>query len=418
MKKLLILASIILSLTGPARADFVMQPNDNLAMMGDSITAQHLYSAFIEDYLLMCQPTSGQSVCQFGFVDEGVGEAINRLPFTVLPFKPTVVTTCYGTNDGLYFGLNDGIANSYRTGQTALVEALKKAGARVIIVGSPKCVDPSTFKNAHTSADAYNKNLAALAAIAKDVAAKEGVIYADVFDPMVTAIAKEKAQYGPTFNMGGDGFSPGPDGHLVMAYAFLKAMGCDGNIGTITVDCGAKQATGTPGQEITSYQNGTVTVKSTRYPFCFAGRIDTPDATPAAVLRNVPFNEELNRYLLVVKNLNAPKGKVTWGGATKEYTAAELEKGINLGAEFVQNNPFMGQFNAVDAAVHIQEDQEQCLTQDFMFQVPRFKTFIPGADATFDQLIVAGIAQHKKLFNTAAALVIPVTHTIKIESEP
>jgi hypothetical protein len=288
---------------------------------------------------------------------------------------------------------------------------------RVIIVGSPKCVDPYTFKNPNTPADVYNKNLAALAAIAKDVAAKEGVLYADVFDPMVTAIAKEKAQYGPTFNMGGDGVHPGPDGHLVMAYAFLKAMGCDGNIGTITVDMSAKQATGTSGQEIASYQNGTVTVKSTRYPFCFAGRIDSPDATPAAVLRNVPFNDELNRYLLVVKNLGAPKAKITWGGATKEYTADELAKGINLAAEFVQNNPFMNQFTAVDNAVHLQEDQEQCLTQFFLFQVPRFKAYIPGADTAFDQLVAAGIAQHQKLFNAAAALVIPVTHTIKIEPQ-
>jgi lysophospholipase L1-like esterase len=408
MKKSLVLASLILSLAGPSRADFVMQTNDNLAIVGDSITAQHIYSAFIEDYLLMCQPTSGQSVCQFGWSGEDMRGVNYRMPFDILPLKPTVVTTCYGMNDGRYTALTDDIANTYRTGQVAMVEALKKAGVRVIIVGSPKCVDPYTFKKPDATADVYNKNLAALAAIAKDVAAKEGVIYADVFDPMVTAIAKEKAQYGPNFNMGGDGVHPGPDGHLVMAYAFLKAMGCDGNIGTITVDMSAKQATGTPGQEIVSYQDGTVTVKSTRYPFCFSGAVNTPDATPAAVLRNVPFNEELNRYMLVVKNLNGSKAKVSWGGATKEYTADELGKGINLAAEFVQNNPFMPQFNAVDGSVHIEQDQEQGLTQELMFPVPRFKAFIaPGVDAAFDQIVAAGIAQHQKLFNVAASQVIP-----------
>jgi hypothetical protein len=342
-----------------------------------------------------------------------------RMPFDILPFKPTVVTTCYGMNDGRYTKLTDDIANTYRTGQVAMVEALKKAGVRVIIVGSPKPVDLYTFKKPDTPADVYNQNLAALADIAKDVAAKEGVVYADVYHDFADAAAKLKAQYGPNYNMGGDGVHPGPDGHLIMAYAFLKAMGCDGNIGTITVDCGAKQATGTPGQEIASYQDDTVTVKSTRYPFCLAGAVNSPDATPAAVLRSVPFNEELNRYMLVVKNLGGSKAKITWGGATKEYTADELGKGINLAAEFVQNNPFMPQFTAVDNAVHTEEDQEQSLTQDLMFQVPRFKAFIaPGVDAAFDQIVAAGIAQHEKLFSNAAKAVVPVTHTIKIEPEP
>jgi hypothetical protein len=51
--------------------------------------------------------------------------------------------------------------------------------------------------------------------------------------------------------------------------------------------------------------------------------------------------------------------------------------------------------------------------------VPRFKGFIaPGVDAAWDQIVAAGMAQHQKLFNAAAALVIPVTHTIKIEPEP
>jgi lysophospholipase L1-like esterase len=418
MKKSLVLASVILSLAGPARADFVMQPNDNLAIVGDSITAQHLYSADIEDYLLMCQPTSGLTVCQFGWSGEDMRAVNYRLPFDILPFKPTVVTTCYGHNDGRYTALTNDIANAYRNGQVAMVETLKKAGVRVIIVGSPKCVDPYTYKNPNVTPEVYNKNLAALAEIAKEVAAKEGVIYADIFDPMVVAIAKTKAKYGTSYNMGGDGIHPGPDGHLLMAYVFLKAMGCDGNIGTITVDCGAKQATGTPGQEIVSYQDGTVTVKSTRYPYCFAGGVDRPDNSPASMIHIIPFNDELNRYLLVVKNLNAPKAKITWGGTMKEFTADQLGKGINLADEFAQNNPFMGEFTAVDNYVHIEEDQEQALTQDLMFQIPRFRSFIaPGVDAQFDQIIAAGMSQHQKLFNSAAALVVPVTHTIKIEPE-
>jgi lysophospholipase L1-like esterase len=337
-----------------------------------------------------------------------------RLDFDVLPFKPTVVTTCYGMNDGRYTALTDDIANTYRKNQTGIVESLKAHGVRVIILGSPKPVDLYTFKKPDTSAEIYNKNLGALADIDKEIAAKEGVIYCDVFGAFTAAAAKAKAQYGPTYNMGGDGVHPGPDGHLVMAYAFLKSLGCDGAIGTITVDFAANKAQGTTGHEIVSCQNGTVTVKSTRYPFCFDGRPDSPDATPAAMLKNVPFNEDLNRYMLVVKGLTTPKTKITWGDVSKEFNSSDLDKGINLAAEFLAN-PFYKQFMIVDHAVHTQEDDEQLLTQEYLFPMPRFKAMAPGADAAFDQATQAAMAHRNTLFQNAAALVVPIQHVIKIE---
>jgi len=55
----LALASFVLIFTVRCPADFALQPNDMLAITGDSITAQHYYSAIVEDYLLMCQPTPG-----------------------------------------------------------------------------------------------------------------------------------------------------------------------------------------------------------------------------------------------------------------------------------------------------------------------------------------------------------------------
>ena len=108
----------------------------------------------------------------------------------------------------------------------------------MIVVGSPGCVDADTFGGHNPERAAmYNKTLAALRDIARDVALKQGVVFADVFDPMVTAMTKAKAKYGREYILaGGDGVHPDRNGHLVMAYAFLKALGCDGNIGTITVD--------------------------------------------------------------------------------------------------------------------------------------------------------------------------------------
>ena len=64
----------------------------------------------------------------------------------MLRFHPTVATTCFGMNDGGYSPMSPDKAKHYREGQTSIVEQCKKAGVRVIVVGSPGCVDSDTFQ--------------------------------------------------------------------------------------------------------------------------------------------------------------------------------------------------------------------------------------------------------------------------------
>ena len=415
----IILVSLLACLS-PLRADFKVQPNDVVGIVGDSITEQHIYSAFMEDYLLMCQPTAGQKIIQFGWSGEQAPSFFTRMKTDALPFQPTVVTTCYGMNDGHYAALSPETADTYRKAQTDIVEGLKKAGVREIVLGSAKCVDSATYHGHDVKgAVVYNKTLGSLGDIDQEIAKKEGVTYADVYGATTDAMKKSKAKFGEDYVFaGGDGVHPGPNGALVMAYAFLKALGCDGNIGTITVGPGLDKAEATAGHEIVSCQGGTVTVKSTRYPYCFTGTLDSKDPlTTAAITQFFPFNEDLNRLTLVVKGLKGAKGKVTWGTTTKEYTAAELASGVNLAKDFLQN-PFSDQFAKVHLAVLAQEAQETLLSKMFMHNEALWKTdFAPGVDAAWDQIIDAARKQHDVLFQKAADLVVPITHTIKIEPE-
>jgi len=231
---------------------------------------------------------------------------------------------------------------------------------------------------------------------------------------------KSKAKFGDDYVFGGgDGVHPDQNGHLVMAYAFLKALGCDGNIGTITVDMGSNSATGTAGHEIVSDAAGVVTVKSTRYPFCFSGAMDSKNpGDTAPVTQFFPFNDDLNRFMLVVKGLTTAKAKVTWGAASKEYTADQLGKGINLAAEFYQN-PFVDQFNKVNDAVHQQEEQETQVYQILLHNMDNLKNNLAtGVDSAWQQIADAAIARHDQLFQKSADLVVPIVHTITIAPEP
>src|SRR2546430_5713693 len=136
--------AILLCIVTPCVADPVLKPNDSLAICGDSITEQKLYSVYIEDYLLMCQPVRGVETMQFGWSGERADGFLGRMENDVLRFKPRVATTCYGMNDGGYTRLTDTIAQKYRDNMNKIVETCTMNNVRVV-VGSPGCVDSYTF---------------------------------------------------------------------------------------------------------------------------------------------------------------------------------------------------------------------------------------------------------------------------------
>src|SRR5262249_12794919 len=157
----------------------------------------------------------------------------------------------------------------------------------------------------------------------------------------------------------------------VMAYAFLKAMGLDGEIGTFTMDLAENKMTAPKGHEVVSAKDGAYEIKSSRYPFCIcepAGQaaLNYPvcgshDPTKDSSIRSgttlVPFDQELNRLTLVVQNGKAKSYKVTWGSESKTFSAEQLARGVNLAAEFLLN-PFSEAFAKVDAAVAAKQAYE------------------------------------------------------------
>jgi hypothetical protein len=413
------LLGLVLSL--PARAE--LKQGDFVAICGDSITEQKLYSVFIEDYLLMCKPQQDLRVMQFGWSGEVAPGFLSKMPNEALKFPFTVATTAYGMNDGGYGPMTPEKGERYRKATQGIVDNFKKHGVHFIVVGSPGGVDPDTFvrpdptdpqpdpkkKRKVAAGWFYNPTLAALRDIAKDVAAKNECAYTDVFDTLLDAGAAAKGKYGHGYAIaGGDGVHPGLNGQLCMAYAFLKGLGCDGNIGTITVDLAANQATGTDGQKVLGMKDGAVEVESTRYPFCFYGDPKSPNAT-SGIIEFLPFNQDLNRYMLAVKGASG-KVKVTWGKQSKEFSAEQAEKGINLAAEFL-DNPFSEPFKKVEGAIRDQQNAETPLVKQTLHNLSKAKDKEAAQAKAEEEMKNA-----KELFDRAAELAKqPVTHTIKVE---
>jgi hypothetical protein len=151
------------------------------------------------------------------------------------------------------------------------------------------------------------------------LASEEQVAFADVFCPMLVGGFEAKQRCSPDYMISGkDGVHPGWAGHLVMAYAFLNAMGLDGQIGTITLDLTTGKATASEGHRVLATEAGRIEVESSRYPFCATGPANE-DSSIRSGMTFVPFNSELNRFLLVVRNAPSGRYTVTWGETSKTY---------------------------------------------------------------------------------------------------
>jgi lysophospholipase L1-like esterase len=403
--------------TAPARGaeGAGLKDGDLVAVCGDSITEQKVYSNFIEDYLLMCKPTPNLRAEAFGWGGDTSWGFRDKMDRFTLPFKPTVATTCYGMNDGGYGPLTPDRVKMYHDAHRDIVKKLKAAGVRFIVLGSPGVVDSETFRKDPAAAAVYNKSLGQMKDIVSQVAQEEQVTFANLHDPMMEVMAKAKAKYGNKYDVAGpDGVHPNSNGHIVMAYAFLKAMGCDGNIGTITVDVAAKTAEATDGHKVLSADGRKIDLESTRYPFCFWGDPAQPAST-TGIIEFIPFNQDLNRLTLVVKHAGSDKVKVTWGNASKEFPAADLEKGINLAAEFL-DNPFVAPFRAMHDKIRNKQDWETQYIKNLYVGMPGMQKNLAGTDEAFSAIATAIEKRADAQSREVAASVAPVKHTIVIEA--
>ena len=398
-----------------------------VAVIGDSITEQKLYSKYIECWLLACSGIPDVHVMQFGWSGERADGFAWRALNDLAVFHPTVATLCYGMNDGGYQPWKPEIGKTYGANMRKVLDRLHDAGVKTVVVGSPGAVDTNFFRPGQSLGDqpahvAYNDTLAHLRDIDRELAAEKGFRFADVHAAMIDAMRKANEVRGPKYDVcGGDGFHPGPNGQLLMAYAFLKGLGVDGDIAEIDVDAKAPAATrATAGQTVAAGGGAadghiTLDIESRRWPFCFEGD-GTSSSSTRSILPFVPFNDELNRFVLKVRNLDVPRAKVTWGMETKEFTREQLDKGINLAVEFPRT-PFDEPFAALSAAVADKQAYETMMIKQLVTDFQKIPDIGNDAEAQAAVRVLNDrlMRRWKQLEAKVRERLVPVKHSIAIE---
>jgi lysophospholipase L1-like esterase len=411
-----ILFVLILPLAALAEDKPVLKKGDRLVIAGDSITEQKLYSRYIETYLTACHPELDLWILQLGWGGETAGGFLNRMETDLLAFKPNVVTTCYGMNDGGYRAFDKIIGDNYRRNMNQIIERAKKSGA-FVVVGSPGVVDSKFFGGGGERATVYNDNLAHLRDIARELAKEHGMAFANVHDAMFDVMPVAKKAMGDAYPIGGgDGVHPNANGQLIMAYAFLKALNPGGDIGTITIDGGKVEVS--DGHKVVSHANHVTEIESTRYPFCFSGDKKAANSS-RSILPFVPFQQELNRFMLVMKDAKADKVKVTWGKESKTFSKEQLEKGVNLAAEF-DETPFADAFQKVDDLVGKKQVYETTLIKQYhqgLRMLQGAGRDDPESAEMLNKVAEKLHAKQAQMSEETRKAVVPIKHTLKIEIE-
>jgi lysophospholipase L1-like esterase len=387
----------------------LLQKGDRLAICGDSITEQKMYSLLMEAYIVAARSDLHVTVRQYGWSGEQAGGFLRRMDNDVLRFKPTIATTCYGMNDFRYVPKDDAIAATYRANQTAVVRKFKEAGVRVVL-GSAGTIHsvPPWVKTAKGTWQELNLALLDFRNIGIEVAQAEQVAFADVYWPMLVKGHQARAKYGEGFKLeGNDGVHPGWAGHVVMATAFLEGLGLRGDVGQIDVDLATGQANARYGQRIMKAEGGVVSLRSFRIPASFEPGDVTKDGTIAAGVALADFQKKLNRLTLRVAGAKTAQVKVTWGDVAKIFTAAELAKGVNLAAEFPQN-PTSPAFAKIWKAV----------AEKQAYETKQIKTLFRSKEAKADMEAVVKSSQVEfdRLAAALQATLKPVDSTLKVEA--
>ena len=403
--------------TRPATA---IVPGARVAIIGDSITEQKLYSKFMEAYLLACTGVPDVHVFQFGWGGEQASGFAARIENDLTVFNPTVATLCYGMNDGSYQPYNEEIGKRYETNMRKVLDKMAALGIKSVVVGSPGAVDTHFFRPGQMMGDtpshvAYNDNLMHLRDIDRTLAQEKRHMFADVHAAMFDAMTKAQSTLGKEYDVcGRDGFHPGNNGQLLMAYAFLKGLGLDGKIGEVIVDLDGSSSV-TTGHKVVGGSEGQLEIESSRWPFCFQGDEKSSGST-RSILPFTSFNTDLNQFVLKVKGLVKTHAVVKWGNTEKKFSREQLTTGVNLAAEF-KETPFDSAFQKLLEAISSKQNFETYMIKTI---ITDFRSFPKEVIVDSDLRQAIGIfrksflASQQQLDAIVQKSIVPVRHTLQV----
>lgn len=321
--------------------------NDRVVFLGNSITDGGHYHSYILLYYTTRFPAMNLSVLNAGIGGDRVGDMVKRLDGDVFSKRPTVLVTTFGMNDSGYFEYNgdepdmfadEKVKESYEAYQEMERRYKTLAGTRIVMMGSSPYDETAVIKD-NTPFKGKNKAMRRIVDFQRASAQANGWEFFDLNQPM-TDINERMQQQDPAFALcGDDRIHPDNDGHMVMAYLFLKAQGFAGNkVAELSVDAARQQVLSAENCRLSDIKKTAggiafdYTARSLPYPLDTVARGWGSKKSQFDALRAIPFMEEMNQEMLVVTGLKGPHQLLIDGEVIGTWSAETFAEGINLAA--------------------------------------------------------------------------------------
>src|ERR1700761_5422271 len=228
-------ASFLIFLIAIVTATAQLKPfktGDKIAFVGNSITEQGYYESYIWLYYMLHFPGKRIVVLNRGIGGDRAKDIYARFDDDVAASDPNVICLTFGMNDSGYFEFLGSNADSLAKVHYAeslhyfelIQEKLKKMPnvKKVIILGSPF---DETVKIKANNFPGKVQVMEQIAAFQTKAAKDNNWGLVDFLHPVAEIDVREEKSDSP-FTLSGNGrIHPGPQGHLVMAWLFLKAQG-------------------------------------------------------------------------------------------------------------------------------------------------------------------------------------------------
>jgi lysophospholipase L1-like esterase len=348
MKKLftILLGSSIILTNVYAQKVTPFHAGDRVAFVGNSITDGGHYHSYIWLYYMTHFPHRRITCFNSGIGGDVIKQIYDRFNSDVLSKKPNVITLTWGMNDSGYFEWyrkdgedvmkNEmGVSYKYYGLMEKKLEALPNI-RKIIILTSP--YDENTKFTNKNLFPGKAKALAGIIAFQEAAAKKEGWPIVDFYHPM-SAINTERQEKDSLFSLTpNDRIHPDNDGHMIMAYLFLKAQGlADRPVADIDINekkrnvqrcanCRISKLTGHADSLSFDYL-----AQSLPYPLDTLPEGWGNHKSQAEALKLVPWTKEFNQEILKVEGLKEGSYQIIIDGETIGHrTADELAGGVNL----------------------------------------------------------------------------------------
>ena len=346
-----LLLLLVLALPLAAAEDFGSAPpfqsGDVVCFVGDSITHGGTYHSIVTLFYATRFPDRTLTTFNCGIGGDRASGIMSdekyRLNVDILAHRPSAATIMLGMND---VGHTDyrGVTLSpevearrqaslakYEENMQKLIRTLQGAGAKLTLI-TPSIYDEATRLPTASPAVSVGGN-AALGVFAEKVRGwsrqyQTGLVD---FDRAMNVINLREQQKDPSFTIvGPDRVHPGPVGHFVMGYIFLKAQGLAGVVAKIGVDAKQGRTSGAVNCVIEGVKAGPAGVNFTCTEKALP-LVVPEEARPALAL--VPFQREFNEEKLVVTGLAAGNYELRIDDQVAgEFSAAALATGVDLAA--------------------------------------------------------------------------------------